>query len=373
MPNVRALRLTRGLTLTELALQVGIPARTLAEIEYGLRPLAPDSRCNLARIYDLQPDVLESRWPGPLDDSRVLFAQLLGTTLVAGIWLAGTLAFVTTPAADQRSIAESVPNAAIQSHAARTSLTHARPLGSELRPAPRIPTPRHGGVHQSPQYGDFKTIDARSPASQSTVAGHRWTEVRSPVPAAVPTEPPAPADATAEAPPAPTEAPPAPAGAAPPPTEILPAPTEGPPASTEAPPAPAEVPPASSGRGSEVAAFAMQFVGAPYAWSGADPDGFDCSGFTQYVYRQFGVDLPRIAADQYSDQYGRLVTDPNELAPGDLVFFANTFEPGISHVGIYIGDGDVVQAMSPGIGVAVGNLREDFWAQHYYGALRVFG
>ena len=57
----------------------------------------------------------------------------------------------------------------------------------------------------------------------------------------------------------------------------------------------------------------------------------------------------------------------------DLVFFANTYEPGISHVGIYIGNGDVVQAMAPGIGVAVGNIHEDYWAQHYYGALRPLG
>jgi cell wall-associated NlpC family hydrolase len=162
-----------------------------------------------------------------------------------------------------------------------------------------------------------------------------------------------------------------------------PAPTEVPPGSTEMPPAPTEVPlgpteapsyiptvPGANAQGSDVATFAMRFVGVPYAWSGADPNGFDCSGFTQYVYRQFGVDLPRVAADQYSDQYGTIVTDPNGLKPGDLIFFANTYEPGITHVGIYIGNGDVVQAMGPGIGVAVGNLREDYWAQHYYGALR---
>ena len=104
MPNVRTLRLTRGLTLTELALLVGIPARTLAEIEYGLRPLAPDSRCNLARIYDLQPDVLEAGRPGQLDDPRVPLAQMLGSTLVAGIWLTGTLAFITSPAAERPNV-----------------------------------------------------------------------------------------------------------------------------------------------------------------------------------------------------------------------------------------------------------------------------
>ena len=88
------------------------------------------------------------------------------------------------------------------------------------------------------------------------------------------------------------------------------------------------------------------------------------------MYRHFGLELPRFTADQYSEQYGTIITDPNALQPGDLVFFANTYEPGITHIGIYIADGDVVQAMNPGIGVAIGNLREDYWAQHYYGALR---
>jgi len=140
----------------------------------------------------------------------------------------------------------------------------------------------------------------------------------------------------------------------------------------EATAAPADTPALSelNARGSDVAAFAMQFVGAPYVWGGADPNGFDCSGFTQYVYRHFGLDLPRFTADQYSEQYGTIITDPNALQPGDLIFFANTYEPGITHIGIYIANGDVVQAMSPGIGVAIGNLREDYWAQHYYGALR---
>jgi len=157
------------------------------------------------------------------------------------------------------------------------------------------------------------------------------------------------------------------AAAAPAPTAVL-----APAAEAVPTPAPSDIPAllAPNAAGSDVVAFAMQFVGAPYVWGGADPAGFDCSGFTQYVYLHFGIELPRIAADQYSDQYGTILTDPNALQPGDLVFFANTFEPGISHVGIYIANGDVVQAMSPGIGVAIGSLREDYWAQHYYGALR---
>jgi cell wall-associated NlpC family hydrolase/transcriptional regulator with XRE-family HTH domain len=369
MPNVRTLRLTRDLTLTELALLVGIPARTLAEIEYGLRPLAPDSRRSLARIYDLQPDVLEAGRPGQLDDPRVPLAQILGSMLVAGIWLTGTLALTTPPAAERPAIGATSPVTAVQARMAR--LSSARPRGRALLPtAARNPTPRRRGVHQPLQQDDVALINARQPAPQSTAAAQRPSDVAPAASAAAPTSPaeapapPAPAavptTVSTEAPSAPTEAPtsPAEASAAPAPAEATAAPADTPALSE------------SNARGNDVAAFAMQFVGAPYVWGGADPDGFDCSGFTQYVYRQFGLDLPHFAADQYSEQYGTIITDPNALQPGDLVFFANTYEPGITHIGIYIANGDVVQAMSPGIGVAIGNVREDYWAQHYYGALR---
>jgi cell wall-associated NlpC family hydrolase len=378
MPNVRALRLTHGLTLTELALLVGIPARTLAEIEYGLRPLAPDSRCNLARIYDLQPDVLEAGRPDQLDDPRVPLAQILGSTLIAGIWLAGTLALTTPPAALRPAIGATLPPTPIQARTARLELARPRPRGHALvLTADRHRPPTREGAHQSLQPDAVALIDTRPPAPQSTAAAQRPSDVAPEAWAAAPTSPAeAPTEAPTEAPPAPTEAPTeAPIEAPPAPTE---APTEAPieaptsPAEASVAPAPADTPAlsGSNARGNDVAAFAMQFVGAPYVWGGADPNGFDCSGFTQYVYRQFGLDLPHIAADQYSEQYGTLITDPNALQPGDLVFFANTYEPGITHIGIYIANGDVVQAMSPGIGVAIGNVREDYWAQHYYGALR---
>lgn len=375
MPNVRTLRLSRDLTLTELALLVGIPARTLAEIEYGLRPLAPDSRRSLARLYDLQPDVLEAGRPGQLDGPRVPLAQILGSTLVAGIWLAGALAVTTPPAAERSAIGATVPPTAVQAQTARLSFARPRPRGHALLPtAARNPTPMRGGVHQPLQQDDVALIDARQPAPQSTAAAHGPSDV---APAALAAAPTSPAEAPAAMPTAPAAMPTAASTEAP--TEAPPVPTE---ALTEAPPAPSEAPAApvpadtpalseSNARGSDVAAFAMQFVGAPYVWGGADPDGFDCSGFTQYVYQHFGLDLPHFTADQYSEQYGTIITDPNALQPGDMVFFANTYEPGITHNGIYIGNGDVVQAMSPGIGVAIGNLREDYWAEHYYGALRL--
>jgi cell wall-associated NlpC family hydrolase len=127
--------------------------------------------------------------------------------------------------------------------------------------------------------------------------------------------------------------------------------------------------PASSTSGP--VSFAMQFVGARYTWGGGSPErGFDCSGFTRYVYGQFGVSLPHSSAGQYSSRYGAIVSNPSDLQPGDLVFFVNTYRRGISHVGIYIGGGNVVQALSPGRGVGVASIAGGYWAAHYYGAIR---
>jgi len=280
------------------------------------------------------------------------------------------------PAAEQRSIAAPFPNPLVQSQT--TQLSHARPRGHAPLLAADCNLCREG-THQAWQDDELEIIDARPPPLLSTAQELGLSDVA-----------PAPTQALAaivEAPiaPTPTEvfAMTAEAAPAPTPTEVLVATAEAAPAPTPtevlvataeaAPTPPATDAPAlstSNTRGSDVATFATQFVGAPYAWGGADPAGFDCSGFTQYVYRQFGLELPRIAADQYSEQYGTIITDPNALQPGDLVFFANTYEPGITHVGVYIANGDVVQAMNPGSGVAIESLREDYWAQHYYGALR---
>jgi cell wall-associated NlpC family hydrolase len=127
--------------------------------------------------------------------------------------------------------------------------------------------------------------------------------------------------------------------------------------------------PASSTSGP--AQFALQFVGARYVWGGASPKtGFDCSGFIKYVYAQFGVSLPHSSVAQYNTRYGTAISDPADLRPGDIVFFVNTYKRGISHVGIYIGGGDVVQALTPGRGVGIANMSQQYWASRYYGAIR---
>ena len=113
--------------------------------------------------------------------------------------------------------------------------------------------------------------------------------------------------------------------------------------------------------------IAMRFGGVPYVWGGETPAGFDCSGFVQYVFRQIGINLPRTADVQY--ELGRKVL-PTELQPGDLVFF-ETYEPGASHNGIYVGDGNFIGANS-GTGVAVASLASPYWSSRYLGARRLF-
>ena len=113
--------------------------------------------------------------------------------------------------------------------------------------------------------------------------------------------------------------------------------------------------------------IALRFGGVPYVWGGATPAGFDCSGFVQYVFGQVGVNLPRTADVQY--ELGRKVMK-TDLQPGDLVFF-ETYEPGASHDGIYVGDDRFVAANS-GTGVAVAALSDPYWSSRYLGARRLF-
>jgi len=143
------------------------------------------------------------------------------------------------------------------------------------------------------------------------------------------------------------------------------------PAPAAAPAAAAPVAAAPSYAGSGAAGVALQYVGYPYAWGGSSPAGFDCSGFTSFVYRQLGVYLPHSAAMQYSTAIGAPVS-MGALAPGDLVFFAGTWGGGISHVAIYVGGGSIVHAMTYGYGVQVSSLYEAYWMAHYYGAIRPY-
>lgn len=114
-------------------------------------------------------------------------------------------------------------------------------------------------------------------------------------------------------------------------------------------------------------ATAHRYMGVPYVWGGEDPSGFDCSGFVQYVYARHGVQLPRTADIQYNA--GRSVPRGKEQ-PGDLVFF-ETYAPGASHVGIYLGGGSFIHASSVGF-VRISSLSEDYFQSRYLGARRVY-
>ena len=162
------------------------------------------------------------------------------------------------------------------------------------------------------------------------------------------------------------------------PTAVLPAPPQPPeptpdpttttttpsPAPAPAPAAPAPAPPPQPTAHANAASVAARYLGVPYVWGGASPSGFDCSGLVMYVYEQLGVSLPHYTVSQWN------ATTPiptSALAPGDLVFF-----DGLSHVGIYIGNGEFIHAPHTGTVVQIASL-SGYWAAHLDGARRVLG
>ena len=112
--------------------------------------------------------------------------------------------------------------------------------------------------------------------------------------------------------------------------------------------------------------YAKQFMGVKYVYGGMSPNGFDCSGFTSYVYKAFGISLPRTASGQAGT--GLSVSKDN-LVPGDLVFF-ETYTKGISHVGIYVGNGQFIHASSSK-GITITSLSDSYYLPKYRGATRI--
>jgi hypothetical protein len=118
----------------------------------------------------------------------------------------------------------------------------------------------------------------------------------------------------------------------------------------------------------QIVDFAMQFEGYPYVYAGEGPYAFDCSGFTKFVIQNtLGMDITHDMFAQYDmgQQVGR-----NELQPGDLVFFANTFRPGMSHNGIYIGNGQMIHAENESTGVKISDINSDYYSSRWFGAVR---
>lgn len=123
----------------------------------------------------------------------------------------------------------------------------------------------------------------------------------------------------------------------------------------------------SSENGSAVVTKAKSYIGYKYVYGGSSPStGFDCSGFTSYIYKQFGVTLNRTAAGQYSN--GTAVSRAN-LQPGDLVMFGKS---GINHVGIYAGGGIIVHAANKSRGVTTDTINSGYYNNNYVGARRIF-
>ncbi|MCX7780771.1 MAG: NlpC/P60 family protein [Negativicutes bacterium] len=124
---------------------------------------------------------------------------------------------------------------------------------------------------------------------------------------------------------------------------------------------------ADSRKGQRIVSLAKRFLGVPYAWAGRSPEGFDCSGFIQYIFNQYSIPLPRMADEQF--EIG-IAVPQNDLQPGDLVFFS-TYEPGPSHVGIYMGEGQFIHASSGADEVTITPIGKDYYRERYVGARRV--
>jgi cell wall-associated NlpC family hydrolase len=121
--------------------------------------------------------------------------------------------------------------------------------------------------------------------------------------------------------------------------------------------------------GGKIVETAMSRLGAPYRWAHSGEDGaYDCSGYTSWVHRQFGIEISRGVCEQYRQG---VPVSRGELAAGDCVFFAGTIRSGISHVGIYIGDGKFIHAANRRSGVKISTLDESYYSSRYAGARRM--
>jgi cell wall-associated NlpC family hydrolase/nucleoid-associated protein YgaU len=132
--------------------------------------------------------------------------------------------------------------------------------------------------------------------------------------------------------------------------------------------APVSVVTGGAGGGAVVSA-AMKHLGARYVFGGTSPAGFDCSGFVWYVHKALGKPVSR-------GLWGQLNGGPrialSALQPGDTVFFANTYMPGLSHAGIYIGGGRFIHASDESSGVKISSLSDSYWGPRYIGASRLY-
>ena len=130
-----------------------------------------------------------------------------------------------------------------------------------------------------------------------------------------------------------------------------------------------EMPEFNTTAGQEAIEIAKKYLGVPYVYGGTTPNGFDCSGFMQYVYRQMGYSISRVAASQMRD--GVAVSREN-LVPGDIVGFYSYPGGGyIGHVGMYVGNGMMIHAPHTGDVVRFTSIDSDYYSVRYAGARRI--
>lgn len=127
--------------------------------------------------------------------------------------------------------------------------------------------------------------------------------------------------------------------------------------------------------GTKVIATAKRYLGTRYVYGGSSPNGFDCSGFTMYVYKQYGYSLPHTATGQWQTSVGKKVYSSSSLQGGDLVFFHDPSRANgkaCSHAGIYIGGGKFIHASSSKSGgVIVSSLAENYYSNYYVGGKHI--
>lgn len=119
----------------------------------------------------------------------------------------------------------------------------------------------------------------------------------------------------------------------------------------------------ASGKAQQIIDYAKKFLGTPYVWGGAGPLGFDCSGLTSYVFKNAGINLPRISFQQGR---GGQAVGRDDMQPGDLVFWdTSERNNGADHVAIYIGNGQIIAAPKPGDHVKIQSLYGNYFARRY--------
>ncbi len=143
----------------------------------------------------------------------------------------------------------------------------------------------------------------------------------------------------------------------------------GSPTSPAPAPAPAPAPVTSSPTGSALVNYAMRYKGYPYVWATHGPASFDCSGFTYWVV--LNVTGKNIGWGTWTQVSAGTPVSKANLQPGDLVFFQNTYTAGLSHVGLYIGNGQFIHAQNEETGVVISDLNSSYYGPRWYGAVRL--